>query len=1000
MVNFFADLEKKRGGKNVFAELESQQQAQPTKLVNTREQQRQQQLFGEIQDEARTRAYTDPVTPTQNKRIMWNRFKKENPEQAAVIENMSGFEKFMTGAGEGLTNVARGLGLDGGPLFAAEMGLSKEEAEAKAPKVTEKEREALDSLREHSGAAVAGAIVGETLPFIPAGMGLGTQIAKLGGVGRAAAGSALGGAEGNIISRGQGRTQDEIIDATLLGAGLGAGGEALFSAGGAIKRGIANRAAAKAKAAQEAAQPAEQVLDVPAELSPTPDNIPIGQIEPELLQPGGGPEVNVQRQRMFEEAGITNPTRAMVTRDPEMLSLQKGLSREDRIAARLGDIDTALTAGFNQKMIDPNAPPALQAYTAVRNKSSRLDEEVGRLYDEASANVSDEKTVRFQNTAKFIKNVANEMEDSPILRVMAGKMKQEGLLGPGFKPQGRISPAQAHELRKYANSFYDSLDGQGRRRLKEFKDALDQDTFEGAGEDFFADAISRKAEYERALDPAKRDKFDKRKVSLVRDIRDNKLTEERFEDAIFGTKSKYNADDLQEFKEYVGTEGEQAWKAIEQAATERLRQGMMAGRLGETPRIDKFRQAINSIGEKKLNVIYGPEKVQFLKKFGRLLALKEVSPDTVGVTTQIIPNFQKGNIRRTLERWSQIPAMGPIVDTAMGIMEKVMRSKDETKLLRLVDDVAEAAADVERAERRMAAKDLRAARTGNAIQAVGTPAKVAYSTNVEEQPEGAVTESAMLPDPAQQIQIPEQPTAPVQQAPVSALESIDQTNAAEVRRLQSAANALGANLTVDGIMGPKTRAAIQGMDQAQLMRQMQRSQNSRGLKSFGAEQPVADYLMDHEGVVNESYEDSLGKLTAGVGHLLTPEEQKKYPKGTPVPEEQVAEWFRKDMEKATKAAEKQIKGMKGPVNPEFRKVLVSVNFQLGTDWIKEFPTAYNHLRNGRYDQAIEEIKFTSEGSGVPSKWSEQTPKRVADFVKAIQGLKRNNLDKATQYRVE
>ena len=51
------------------------------------------------------------------------------------------------------------------------------------------------------------------------------------------------------------------------------------------------------------------------------------------------------------------------------------------------------------------------------------------------------------------------------------------------------------------------------------------------------------------------------------------------------------------------------------------------------------------------------------------------------------------------------------------------------------------------------------------------------------------------------------------------------------------------------------------------------------------------HLKDREGVKYESYLDSLKKPTAGVGHLLSAEEQKIYPIGTKIPEAQVNKWL-------------------------------------------------------------------------------------------------------------
>ncbi len=147
-----------------------------------------------------------------------------------------------------------------------------------------------------------------------------------------------------------------------------------------------------------------------------------------------------------------------------------------------------------------------------------------------------------------------------------------------------------------------------------------------------------------------------------------------------------------------------------------------------------------------------------------------------------------------------------------------------------------------------------------------------------------------------------------------------------------------------------------------------------------------EYIKEHEGFRNKTYKDTLGKLTGGVGHLLTEDEQALYPLGTLIPDNVIDDWLTNDLKKADAAAQQQAAEL-GICNPDFLRVLTSVNFQLGSRWHKKFPTAFRHLKNKEYERAKQEILFTKEGSGVKSDWNKQTPRRVADFVAAIDALK-------------
>ena len=51
----------------------------------------------------------------------------------------------------------------------------------------------------------------------------------------------------------------------------------------------------------------------------------------------------------------------------------------------------------------------------------------------------------------------------------------------------------------------------------------------------------------------------------------------------------------------------------------------------------------------------------------------------------------------------------------------------------------------------------------------------------------------------------------------------------------------------------------------------------------------------------------------------------------------------------------------------------------------KFPSAYKALLNKDYDEAVRQVS-TGSGKDGQSKWKEQTPVRVKDFVNAIKNL--------------
>lgn len=145
-----------------------------------------------------------------------------------------------------------------------------------------------------------------------------------------------------------------------------------------------------------------------------------------------------------------------------------------------------------------------------------------------------------------------------------------------------------------------------------------------------------------------------------------------------------------------------------------------------------------------------------------------------------------------------------------------------------------------------------------------------------------------------------------------------------------------------------------------------------------------ELIIAREGNVPTSYLDSEGKLTGGIGHLLTAAERKQYPEGTPIPQEVRDQWFIEDSKEARDATTRQLK-QAGISDPRATAVFESVNFQLGSAWTKKFPRTWKLIKQGKFKQAANEVQTNASGTG-PSLWKQQTPKRVNDFVDLLNSL--------------
>jgi lysozyme len=140
-----------------------------------------------------------------------------------------------------------------------------------------------------------------------------------------------------------------------------------------------------------------------------------------------------------------------------------------------------------------------------------------------------------------------------------------------------------------------------------------------------------------------------------------------------------------------------------------------------------------------------------------------------------------------------------------------------------------------------------------------------------------------------------------------------------------------------------------------------------------------DTIRQDEGEVLESYVDTEGHLTGGIGHKLTEEEKKKYPEGTAIPQEVVEKWFEEDTATAKAGAERIIKkNLLRNVPPVVDQVLTEMVFQMGVSGTNEFERMLDSLRIRDYEVAADEI--------LDSDWARQTPERAqraADRIRAL-----------------
>lgn len=216
-------------------------------------------------------------------------------ERRQLLESVTPFEALMIGAGKGVTDIGRGLGL--------------------VEPATPQEKASFKQLEEAHGAATAGEVAGQAAPFLlPGG-----AIARIPSTAaRVAATTGLGAAEGGLIARGTGQdVGQQFLSAGIGGTVAGAlelGLPIIGRAGGKIVRRVTGRGAQGALVRPDGTPTAELQNALNAE-GVSFDDLVADSVK-ELRREALDPE-QAARKAFLESQGLRGeaaPTRAQVSR--------------------------------------------------------------------------------------------------------------------------------------------------------------------------------------------------------------------------------------------------------------------------------------------------------------------------------------------------------------------------------------------------------------------------------------------------------------------------------------------------------------------------------------------------------------------------------------------------------------------------------------------------------------------------------------------------------------
>ncbi|MBT8342941.1 MAG: hypothetical protein KJP07_23275 [Desulfatitalea sp.] len=637
------------------------------------------------------------VSPEQQQRSveMQQKAAEFREEQEAAPQRLAQeqgpVKSFFISAGKGMFDVGRGVGRIAGADYQA----------------TPEEKMAMAALeKERPYTTMAGEMVGETAPFAP----LATVAGTLGAAGRIASSkpvrmgvtAGLGAIETGLTAAGEGRTAGEISQASGIGGVAATAGEVFLPPIGRraakLFRKVMGRAPKGALISKGIPTPEMQkALD---RVGMTMDDL--GEEGAALLEkakPYTDPD-QAARAAALEKMGFkenTAPTKAQIERTASLFQEQQEAAKiSGKVKGRLQDQNALLENQFMDITKKTGGNPATTGSVVadhIVNKATELDNQIGVMYEIARKATGDQKVVSadgFFNTLErsmpdndltsgLVKAIKGVAKDRDIIKVVKGK---KGI--PDQEIIRDISVSEAEDLVKSINKRYTTANPNSVRVGRILKDAIDEDVTKAGGSDLFKKARKMKAKFHGDLERTAKSKFSKRKISLQRDILEEKITPgEILQKGIIS--KTYKPADISDLKNYLHSgsleqkkAGKNAWNELRAEAMEHIKNQAFSGPEDELGRRTitraRLESALNKFGPEKLKVLFTPKENQFLNDLHRVTKIMEPISGTYlgkGPTAQAVSDL--GNkLRKAID---SIPVAGAFIDLETKAAEGILKGK-------------------------------------------------------------------------------------------------------------------------------------------------------------------------------------------------------------------------------------------------------------------------------------------------------------------------------------
>ena len=554
------------------------------------------------------------------------------PEGFEVVDSPS--EKPETTIGERATAFKRGadLGLSKAKIGVANLVLDT--LESAGVDVT-KAKEAMDFAFELSKDVTpeipgtetqrdVGEFIGENSPFMLLPGGAGSTMART-IVKSSAIGSGVGAAQ--FVDEGESRTRN-----VLMGGFVGAVSPVAFKAlEGAVSKVIGNNV----PVFKESGELTDEAIARLREVGETPENVISLEVE-RLKRSGVMTPEEAERFNLFKSEGIA-PTRAEVTQRADDFQFQQEQGKTSGpIRDRLNDANQAIlnkgdelsrSTGIETESAFSTGQSVLGA---IDQKALAVDDTINGIYKQAREAAGEAKNIRL---GRLVEGLRKELPLSEsrgnIAKSVTNLLKENGVIGDGFKVQARMDANQAEEVRKLLNK----LSGENPKQsglVRELKEALDLDVAEVVGRDAFVDARKAYSAFRKDIERLKRTKFDKNTKSTVLDLLEGRINEDQVFERIVLQKSTSRAD-VAKLKQFLttgeGSEGgKQAWNNLRGETMRWVFNNSASGKndIG-SPILSsaKFDKSLERIGDQKLGLLFNKEELNTVRQLQKILKLKE-----------------------------------------------------------------------------------------------------------------------------------------------------------------------------------------------------------------------------------------------------------------------------------------------------------------------------------------------------------------------------------------